>query len=501
MGQVLLGLGLVLLAATVAATLTIGSRRTRLALSVVALALAALLIVADNWEGARISDLRDQPLIAMGGIAFLLVIVALIARLFATRPRLAIVAAVAVVPFRIPIELGGSSANLLLPLYVVIAAALLAAVANPGLFPRGPLAPGDDPGRASRRPADLIGAALAMFVVVYALQALYADDLSGAVENVAFFFAPFAALFLICASADWDQRLLRMAGVLILVEAIVVALVGFGQYATGELFWNDKVISGNEAHAWFRVNSLFWDPNILGRYLAVTMLLLAAVVAWAARPRPALLAAGAFLVLLAGLAITFSQTGMIALLGGIVVLVLVRWGPARAALALAAVVVAMGAAALATETDGPGGGTSGRTGLVSGGLELAADRPLAGYGSGSFASEFKQRFGGGDGIAVASHTEPVTVAAEQGAIGLLAYGALLATALAALALAAGVGRGPGGTPFAAFSLAALTLMFVHSLGYAAFFTDPISWALLALAAALPAAATLPVREVVGTAAA
>ena len=65
---------------------------------------------------------------------------------------------------------------------------------------------------------------------------------------------------------------------MLVVEGIVFLAVGLVDYGLGELLWNDKVISGNEAHPYFRVTSLFWDPNILGRYLAVTLTVLAAIV-------------------------------------------------------------------------------------------------------------------------------------------------------------------------------------------------------------------------------
>ena len=76
------------------------------------------------------------------------------------------------------------------------------------------------------------------------------------------------------------------------IEALVFSLVAFGQYAAGDVFWNPEVIASNEAHTYFRVNSLFWDPNILGRYLAVTMAVLATAVAFG-RKRAGLLAASA----------------------------------------------------------------------------------------------------------------------------------------------------------------------------------------------------------------
>jgi len=272
-----------------------------------------VLISADNWQSERFVELRESP--AVLGVALLagLALLAAGARLLVGRPWLLPILLIGAMPFRIPIELAGTTANLLLPLYAVLGAGLIAAWLRPErLLPEPPARDG------------LTGAIpplLAGVVVLYGLQAGYADDLSTAVENVSFFFAPFAALFLFVSTARWDRSLLRTALVVVAVEALVVAVVGFGQAATGELFWNEKVIDGNEAHTYFRVNSLFFDPNIMGRYLAITMILLAGVVAWGARERrAALLAGGAFVVLLAALVLTYSQTSMLALIAGVGVL-------------------------------------------------------------------------------------------------------------------------------------------------------------------------------------
>ena len=73
-------------------------------------------------------------------------------------------------------------------------------------------------------------------------------------------------------------------------SALALALVGVGfwEYATRQLLLNPRVINANEFESYFRVNSLFFDPNIYGRFLVVVMLCVAAVVALdgaAARPR------------------------------------------------------------------------------------------------------------------------------------------------------------------------------------------------------------------------
>ena len=44
------------------------------------------------------------------------------------------------------------------------------------------------------------------------------------------------------------------------------------QYATRDVFWNPKVIVGNAYAPFYRVNSVFYDPSVYGRFLVVAML-------------------------------------------------------------------------------------------------------------------------------------------------------------------------------------------------------------------------------------
>ncbi len=481
MDEPLLWLGLVACAALAAGAVLPLPRQARLALLTAALILAPTIVGADNWSNDQVVELRDSPaLLAVaalaGGIGL-----ALLSRLFLARPTLLPLALVATLPFRIPVDFGSSSSNLLLPLYAVLAAGLLAAWLRPErMLPRG---------LPDRGPVALLGWALAAYLLFYGLQAGYADDLSAAIENTGFFLVPFAALFFLLASVEWDTSLLRKLVLVLALEALIVAIVAFGQYALGEIFWNDKVEAGNEAHAWFRVNSLFFDPNIMGRYLAVTMVVLAGVAAWAAQ-RAALLATAVFVVLALALGLSFSQSSLLALLAGLLTLGLARWGAVRGTVAAVAVacLLVLSIVAISSGSGDLAEETTGRSGLVSGGLELAGDRPLAGYGSGSFPDEFKARFGGGEEIAVVSHTEPITVGAEQGLIGFVPYVAVVLISAWILLSAAGLGLGPTPRALAATVLAAYVVMLVHSLGYAAFFIDPITWALFAFATVVGAAA-------------
>jgi O-antigen ligase len=119
---------------------------------------------------------------------------------------------------------------------------------------------------------------------------------------------------------------------------------------------------------------------------------------------------------------------------------------------------------------------------------MARDRPVWGFGSGSFADRFRKRERvRSEKSAAVSHTIPVTVAAEQGAIGLVAY---LWLVLAAFMLVFGglrraVRAGPPRDAVARAAIAAAYAgLVLHTLVYAAFLEDPLSWALLALGASL-----------------
>ena len=460
--------------------------RARNALLAAALLLAPVLVLGDNWSEPRVEDLRDSPALIAAGLALTAAALAVATAVLRRHPRLLAPALVAALPFRIPVDLGGGDANLLLPLYLVIAAGVAARLMAPPAVER------DERGGLLA----LVGPALAAVLALYALQLAYADDMSKGVEDLAFFLVPFAALFVLLRDFDWDPRALRTVVWVLAAEGVLLAVVGGFQLATGELFWNDKVIEGNEAHPYFRINSLFWDPNILGRYLAVTMIALAAIVAFGRERRELIGASAAFVVLLAALIPTFSQSSTIALIGGVLVLVAARWGMALGVGAGLVALAALAASLALIGGDGLSGESSGRSSLVDGGIDIGEDAPLAGAGSGSFAIEFEERFGAEEGFSVESHTEPVTVFAEQGVIGLLAYVALLVVTVGGLLQATGLRLTAAalGSPLAAALLAIYAAMIVHSLGYAAFLTDPVTWTILAIAAGALVPARAPARD-------
>ena len=477
---------LVTAAAVAVALVARGHRRRALAM----LAASALAVLTIGTLANRLDPLLD-PIVAAGAVAGGVAVLAL-AWLVHRRPLTLPVLVVAALPFRVPVSIGDSAANLLVPLYAVIAAGTLAYAWR--ALRR------DDPDAERERLLRWLAWAFAGVLMLYGLQASYSSDVEQAIKNVCLFYVPFALVFLLLLEVAWSARLLRWCMAVTVGLALVFAAIGCVEFATGHLLiTNAKVIEANDLLPYFRVNSLFFDPNIYGRYLALTMILLAAVLLWTRRRRDAVLIALALGLLWAGLVFSLSQSSFAALLLGLGVLAALRWKPCPvlAGTALAGLValglVLFAPAALNLETGSVrelDRATSGRANLIGGGLRMVRDRPVLGFGSGSYAERYRERERvSSEKVAAASHTIPLTVTAEQGLIGLAAYLALVALSLALLfdRLRRTVARAPRADAVARAGLAAAYCALVlHTLVYAAYLEDPLSWALLAIVAGLRA---------------
>jgi hypothetical protein len=327
--------------------------------------------------------------------------------------------------------------------------------------------------------------------VLYALQTLYSEDFSKGLQNVCFFFVPFTVAYALLSDYDWDRRLLRLVLWVVAVEGVAFVVVGSVEYVSRSLFWNAQIIRANEFHTYFRVNSVFWDPNIYGRDLALTIVVATAALLWARDRRTTALLTPLVAVLWLGLFPTFSESSFAALLAGLAVLAALRWSLRWTLAAVCAVVVAaLVFAAAAGDFNRINVVTSGRANLVSGGAKLFAKRPGWGYGSGSFPLAYRRHAATKEAPVSVSHTEPITVGAEQGVIGLLAYLALLAVALWTL----GAGTLRTESVGRAAVLAAFVALLVHTMAYAGFFEDPLTWVLLAVGGALAAQPAAPARR-------
>ncbi len=469
-------LGILVACTATATALVADDRRVRSLALVIAFASAPLIVAGSVWDEPRVADLRESPLTLALGLIVVTVALAATTVVFRRYATAFPIAAFAVLALRVPLEVGGEEANLLVPLYLVIAAG----VATYVLDARGSRAVSS--GMTDTFWPLWLRRALAATLVLYAIQTAYSDDVSNAIEDTGFFLVPFAVMAVLLSEVTWTRRLLGRVLIAIAAVALACALVAIGQYAAGDLFLNPELFDSNQLHVYFRVNSIFFDPNILGRYLALAIVALGAFIAWQRDRREPLIAVVVCGVLLVALAFTYSITSLAALIAGLGVVALLRWSwrGALAAVALGLVALAILVAVGGTPTSDIQDYRSidsGRESLVDGGLELFGNRPLVGYGSGAFGQAFFDEIE--QARSAISHSEPITVAAEQGVIGLVLYAALLVTAVATL-----FGGGVRASLARCTVAACFAAILVHSLGYAGFLTDPATWALLGLGIAL-----------------
>jgi putative inorganic carbon (hco3(-)) transporter len=470
-----------LVAALLAAEVLLSVGRTRRVALALALVLTPVLLAAELWHSTQLERLRHHHAEAAVAVIAALAAVVLLARLLRSRPQLLALLAIVALPFRFSVLAGGTG-GILIPLYLVIWAGALGVV----LWP-----PEDRP----QPPVGWLERALALFVVLYAVQALYtpSGSLAKAVEEVGFFLVPFSLLYVLLRGVPWDRRLLERAALAVTGLALLFAAVAGVEYASRRLLF-DTALNANER--FFRVNSLFYDPNIFGRFLALTMILVVAAMLWERDRRRILVAAAVLVALWLGLLGSVSQSSMLALLAGLAVVAGARYsvrGAILVVLVLAAVGVGIGVADSGrlhlnfSDNASANSATDFRASLVREGVDLFADRPIAGFGSASFSCEYLLHTGAHGcavtaGVTSDSHTIPVTIAAEQGLIGLAAYVLVLLAALWRLG-GAGVRRRAARVAL----LAAFVALVVHSWAYADFLEDPITWTLLAVGTVLAAA--------------
>jgi O-antigen ligase len=395
-------------------------------------------------------------------------------------PWLLAVATLACVPARFPVHVGSTQANLLLPLYGVVAVAAIALAWE--IF-------GDD-----RRTRELgpLSWPLALFVGWDGVSLLWSKDpRQGAIELL-FFILPFGLLTIVLARLVWSRAWVLTLYVQLALMGLVVAVIGIVQYETRNIFWNPKVRVDN-AYApsgWFyRVNSVFYDPSIYGRFLVIAILAsLVVVLRRRGDPLWAVAAGLTIVITWMGLLPSFSQSSFVALLVATTLCAVLVWRWRSLALvgvaAVALVLAGIASPQIRHRIEGKSssslsGVTSGRSTLVSRGGKVAVHHPLIGVGVGGFRRAYADlaHLKGKHPKAAASHTTPITVAAETGIPGLILLLALVASAL--YVAFRRLGTGFEGNARLAFGLA-LSAILVHCLFYNALFEDPTFWGLLAL---------------------
>jgi hypothetical protein len=455
-----------LIAAAGLAPLLVSGRQPLRAAGFAAWVVGVLIMAADLLH-SPISELRvsasERPVLAAAavvlGMAALMAAVAAVHR----HPWLFVLAAVAAAPARVPFHVGGEEANLLVPLYAVL---MVGSVVTAWELLRG----------VRRQPAlGWIGMAAAAFVAFNALSLLWGADVHAGAVSLLFYYLPFGMLLARVGLLRLDAPRLRWAFAVQLALAAVFVAVAYWQEATHRIFWNPTIDVSNQYSSFFRVNSLFWDASVYGRFIAVTLVLCAGVVVYH-RAHPALIPLMA--LLFGGMYFSYSQSSMLALAAGALVLGATVW-PHRLTIGLAAGALALGLAALAIALGSHSATSvsSDRSHLVSLGWRVIKREPWHGAGLGGLPREaLKGTAHPGRVAGAVSHTTPVTVAAELGPLGVALYLWLLWSIVAA-ALAPGARR-----ELRLTLLATMAAIFTSSLFYNDFFEDPSVWILMGLIA-------------------
>jgi putative inorganic carbon (hco3(-)) transporter len=454
------------------AVLTTGRRTTLLGgLLAVAGAEIALARAGGLQLSAKLVGAGIVGLVILGALAGLL-----LRRLWLLTP-LALLAS----PFRLPLDFGsghrfsvavahGGQLGRLLPLYLVLAVSAL------GLAWRA----------ARGTPIDALPRELAYpaaaFLAFACMSLLWTQDSGSGRNLVEYFLLPFAVLVAVVGRAPFPPRLPRALATISIALAALFSVVGLFEAASHRLiFYAHNLEVSNTYTSFFRVTSLFRDPSLYGRHVVLGIAVVV-VCLWLRRlavvPAAALIA-----VLFAGLYFSYSQSSYAALFVVVLAVTLVAGDPRarRVALVAAAGVALLGtgiAAAKVAQTS-VRKATSDRSRRIELTARVFEHHPLAGVGVGGqprASQKLAKHFGPLQNFV--SHTTPLTVAAELGIVGLLAYIAILAGAAHALDSVRRQHEALG------LSLAAVFLaLFVHSLAYSGFFEDPITWLVLGIAAA------------------
>lgn len=373
-------------------------------------------------------------------------------------------------PLRITVELFGEKANLLIPLYAVIILVSLTAL---GMVIRNRQLFGNRP--------TIIDLTLIVFVVLAGLSLTYTYDVREGLIEFGMFYLPFLLMYLSVRILKPGERALKTALTLLFLQGIAFSLFGVYQYLSGHLFWNQRLIEANEFSPVFRVNSIFWDPNMFARFLIVVIVFSMTYLLFRPGVFNSYFLSSVSLICWIGVALSFSRSGWLTLLFALVVLAFLGFEQQSSVkikykkVLILLLVVILSALVIfsfvAIRNGDVRTALEGRLKLIRGGFEVFLIHPFTGAGVGSFKSEIRSLSGFRRARVVASHNSTMTMLTEFGLLGFALFLSLIVSALLTIRKAEFLSIAP---------LACLIALLVHSQFYGAFFEDPYTWWALAL---------------------
>jgi hypothetical protein len=437
-------------------------------------------------QGPSLARIEARPALAaavvVGGVGMLVIATALALRFAWVVPILLICAGL-----RLPIRDPQHAVDSLLPIWALVIAGLAAVAwrAARGVAPPAPLG--------------LFGWLLAAYELLAAASLFWTADLQRGAFEMFSIYLPFGILVVLIARGADAPRIMRAAPPVQISLACLFAVVAVWQYTNRDIFWNAKQKDLNIYASFFRVNSLFYDPSLYGRFEALALVTIVALALFAAPSRRVLVASGLAIVIFVGMLPSWSQTSFAALIGGVVFLAAVAFRRIVVVVLVAAVLVVVVVIAasqpqvMRVVNHSLNKASSSRVGLMQSGGQTFVHHPLIGVGLGGFSratgrtAEQKQQ--------IAAHNVFVSVAAELGVGGVALFMALLAVTIQAL-------RRCDDRLVRVVLAAELVALVIHGVAYDQFWADPTWWTIMALAAATgtlaasspPAAGTQASRE-------
>ena len=290
------------------------------------------------------------------------------------------VALLVAAPFRVPVGFAGDDVLLLVPLYFVLAAAVLAFVARV-------LA-----GAELKSIPLLFAGPAAAFTLLAAASLSWSTDVHNGTIELAFFLLPFSALAAVVARSPFERWTPRALAIALVSLACAFTAVGLWQLRSGDLFFAPDLEVGNAYTTFFRVTSVFKDPSIYGRHLVLAIVVLVTAL-WFGRV--GLLAGSALVAFVwVGLYFSYSQSSMLALAAGVLAVSLVAADARSRRIVLgatAAFVLLAAPVLMATGKDESVRRlTSGRSDLVENAVDVIRNHPLVGVGLGAEARESRE---------------------------------------------------------------------------------------------------------------
>jgi putative inorganic carbon (HCO3(-)) transporter len=337
-------------------------------------------------------------------------------------------------------------------------------------------------GRTLLRPDRPLLAPLMLLIAWYLVSALASVYLHASLVSLLQLIA-YVLLMLICASLFEDERWRRAAWIAIAAAGSIEGIIGLRDWTQTVIFQGDP--------RW-RIFGTMYNPNVLAGYLVVALAAAAVVLALAwrytqertDRPRFALIAAGfAPLILGGALLLTASRAGMLGALAGAATFAVAaptriraRWFVAAGLALLLVVAVAPPLRNRLISATAQSNSAIFRWYTWVGTAEMIRERPLLGYGPGTFEHAYPQH--AIVGFTRMAHQTPLQIAAEAGVPALLL--ALAAVAMIARRLIAGLRSGGMRALECAAGLAALAAVGVHNLADYTWYVPAVGMSLTAI---------------------